>query len=432
MRKLLIAALVVAVLGVSLLALIAQRLLDREAVRAAVEGQATRALAQPVRIGGLDWELSARPRVVLTEVSIGEPAAIRLQRVEVTTGLRALFSKRVEQAGLVVSGSQVQLPLPFSLFAGGAGAASATTSAADDAAAAFAIVSVDRLALRDITLQVGQSRLVLDLESSLQGRRLAISQVRLRSEHSTVEGTGDLPDVGVLRGALALKAESLDLDELLAVASGISASGAGPSAPGSREASGTAGGATPLDLRVDLTAARGRALGQEFTDLSTRLAVTRAGVVLDPLGLRLLDGRLDGQLRVDTSGPTTVVSVAGQIDGMDVAKLAALAGSAGAITGRLSGQVRLQAPADASGAMLRAARGTATLSIADGAVPGLDLVRPVITAFGTSGQVGEGDRSFSRLGGSFALADGVLGSDDLALASRDVDLEGRGTVSWPI
>ena len=37
-------------------------------------------------------------------------------------------------------------------------------------------------------------------------------------------------------------------------------------------------------------------------------------------------------------------------------------------------------------------------------------------------------RDFSRLGGTFTLADGVLQSGDLALDSRDVDLAGRGTL----
>ena len=40
----------------------------------------------------------------------------------------------------------------------------------------------------------------------------------------------------------------------------------------------------------------------------------------------------------------------------------------------------------------------------------------------------ERSKAFSRLGGTFTLADGVLQSNDLALASRDVDLSGRGTL----
>jgi hypothetical protein len=73
-------------------------------------------------------------------------------------------------------------------------------------------------------------------------------------------------------------------------------------------------------------------------------------------------------------------------------------------------------------------RGTATVAITDGTMPGLDLVRPVITAFGTTGQVTSGGNDFSRMGGTFTLAGGVLSSGALTLASPDVDLAGKGTV----
>lgn len=423
MRKVLIGLLVVLAIVVVAGGWLVGRLLDPEAVRAAVERQATAALGQPVRVGTIEWALSARPRVVLGDVRVGEPAAIQVQRVELTTGLRALFSKRVEQAGLVVSGSRVTLPLPFSL--GGSSTPAASARAPDGAAgaAALAIVSVDQIALRDIELMVGAQRLVLQLESSLVGERLAVSRLRLTSDHSVIEGTGELPQVGVLRGRFTLSAERLDLDELLTVASGISASGSeGASAP-------AASAEAPLDLQIDLAAAAGRALGQEFSDLTARFALTRAGLVLDPIALNLLDGRLDGQLQVDTSQPQTVVTLQAGIQGMDVARLAALAGAQGAITGRLGGQVRLQARADAAGVGLATTRGTASLAVTDGTLPGLDLVRPVITAFGISGQVTAGTRAFSRLGGTFSLERGVLSSADLALASDDVDLRGQGTVT---
>ncbi len=429
-RKLVLAALV----GLVVLALAAgfllNRLLDPQAVRVAVERQASELLAQPVRIGSIDWALALRPRVVLGDVAIGEPAAIQLQRVELTTDLRALLSKRVEGAGLVVGGSRIRLPLPFTLGAAdGAGPAPAPTASASDAAAsaALAIVSVDQIALRDIELLVGEKRLVVDLESSLSGRRLTVSSVRLSSERTVIQGSGELPDIGGLSGRFSLSAETLDLDELLTVAAGISASG---SEAASRPTAGSSPPAAqaPLDLRIDLKAARGRALGQDFTDLSASLALTREGLQLEPVTLNLLGGRLDGRLRVDTSQPSTQVSLAADVQAMEVAQLAALADAKGAITGRLGGQLRLEARADAAGVSLGTARGTATLAITDGTMPGLDLVRPVITAFGTTGQVARGGSEFSRVGGTFRLASGVLSSDDLTLASPDADMRGRGTV----
>jgi uncharacterized protein involved in outer membrane biogenesis len=113
-RKLLIAALVLLALFVAAWVIVG-RLLDPEAIRVAIEHQATSALGQPVKVGGVDRAISLRPRLVLRDVQIGSPAAITLRRVELATGLRALLSKRVEGAALVVSGSRIQLPVPFAL-----------------------------------------------------------------------------------------------------------------------------------------------------------------------------------------------------------------------------------------------------------------------------------------------------------------------------
>jgi hypothetical protein len=80
--------------------------------------------------------------------------------------------------------------------------------------------------------------------------------------------------------------------------------------------------------------------------------------------------------------------------------------------------------------ILQSAAGSIDASIANGELPHLDMVRRVVLAFGKpSGEAPAGSgTAFSRLGGSFALDHGVLTSNDLALASRDVDMHGRAAV----
>ena len=60
----------------------------------------------------------------------------------------------------------------------------------------------------------------------------------------------------------------------------------------------------------------------------------------------------------------------------------------------------------------------------------LDLVGPVILAFGKpdAGKAADRSSAFTTLGGTFALSGGVLRSDDLAMSSRDLDMKGRGTL----
>jgi hypothetical protein len=87
----------------------------------------------------------------------------------------------------------------------------------------------------------------------------------------------------------------------------------------------------------------------------------------------------------------------------------------------------LSASAADAETVLQTARGTITAALADGTIEHLDLVRTVVLAFGKpSGVPPEGSGSrFSRLGGTFALANRTLTSNDLFLTSRDFDVKGR-------
>ena len=98
----------------------------------------------------------------------------------------------------------------------------------------------------------------------------------------------------------------------------------------------------------------------------------------------------------------------GRIDGLDVAEVMKAAGSAGRHhrpprrhPSRLAGT-----GTDAE-ALLRTARGSIAAAITNGTMPRLELVRPIVLAFGKpSGAPPEGSGSaFSRLGGTFALAE---------------------------
>jgi hypothetical protein len=116
-----------------------------------------------------------------------------------------------------------------------------------------------------------------------------------------------------------------------------------------------------------------------------------------------------------------------KVQAIDVAKAATFAGSSGVMTGRLGGQIELRAAAGAPDVVFRTANGRATLTIKDGTMPGLDLVGPVILAFGKPdvGKAAERSSAFAALGGTFALSGGVLRSDDFSMSSRDLDMKGR-------
>jgi hypothetical protein len=106
------------------------------------------------------------------------------------------------------------------------------------------------------------------------------------------------------------------------------------------------------------------------------------------------------------------------------------AGSPGGITGQLAGTVALRAAPTGSAALTDTADGTFDLAVTNGNIPGLDMVRTLVLAFGKpSGAPPEGSgTAFSRLGGRFALAGGMLSSQNITLASRDFDMAAKGSL----
>jgi uncharacterized protein involved in outer membrane biogenesis len=398
----------------------ARSVLASDLVRSALERQLTARLGEPVRIGSASAAVFPRVSLALEDVSVGDPATAVIGEIRIVTGLRPLFSRRIADAEVVVSHGRLAAPL-LAAFA----AASPEAGATPGAAASFSVTSVRDLSLRDLTVTGGGRALAIDLDSSIDGDQLRIARLVLRAGKTQVEATGALTSMSRLEGTLDARAAPLDLNEMLATASALTAAdGPGGTAAGTARPS-------PMHLAVTLTAPSGTFNAYEFTDLSATLDIVSGRVALAPLALRAFGGRFDGTLEADTSQPVPQLQLSGQLDGFDVVALMKASGSTGGVSGRLGGTVSLQASGTDPATLLRSGRGTIDAVISDGSIPGLDLVRTVVLAFGkpTGAPVEGSGTGFSRLGGRFAMAGGTLRSDNLAMASRDLDLAGTLTLN---
>src|SRR5262245_54722125 len=105
MKKILLALALLAVLGRVGLAILARRVLTGDNVRAAVASQIASAIGQPVTIGGLGASIYPRVTMDLSDVGIGQPTRIQLHKVHVGTDFRALLSRRIEHASVLVDGA---------------------------------------------------------------------------------------------------------------------------------------------------------------------------------------------------------------------------------------------------------------------------------------------------------------------------------------
>lgn len=379
MRKWLAVAAGVVLLAALGVYVAAGRLLGSDAARAQIEQQLSARLGQPVRIGSVSAALFPDIAVDLRDVSIGDPEALRLGRVKVLTGVRALFADIVDIREVAV-------------FDGRPGGANPVFT--------------------------------FDLTASVLGDRLDVKSLAARGPTTRIDGKGTLTSIANLEGVFEMTSELVDLNELFAIAAAL----APPDRGGGRK---SASPASPMHVVVKTTAPRVRFGTYEFRDLATTIDAVPSRFTFDGLTLGLFGGSFKGRLDADTHGLSPVLRLTGAIANVDVADLLKRTGSAGGITGRLGGNVSIAATGADGASLLRTAKGTITAVMANGSMPRLDLVRTVVLAFGRpSGVPAEGSgTAFDRFGGTFALAAGTLRSQDLSLRSRDFDATGRGSLA---
>jgi uncharacterized protein involved in outer membrane biogenesis len=433
MKKVLGGISILLVIAAITLALYARSVLTGDAVRAAVAAQVSSALGQPVTIGGLGASIYPRVTMDLTDVTIGGPDRVHLSSMHLGTGLRALFSRRIEGAAVRIDGARITLPVPvFSTPGSAAGGSTAGSTPVE-------IVSIDEIVLRNVELIGGGRTLRGDIELVPQGKGVQIRRLDLTAEGTTINMTGALTSFAPVEGRIDAVAEALDVDRLLAFLADFTAGSAPPVATAAPAA---AASSTGVDGRLTfvLRADRATTGGLTLSDLQTTAQVLPGGVTFEPLTFGVFSGRYSGRMQVALGG-TPEFDWRGTVEGIDAAALMAFAGSPNTMTGTLAGKIALDGRGLEMEQALRTARGTARIDITDGTIAGLSLVRTVVTAgsgrgglltsastaFGGSGA--GGSERFSRLGTTLTIAGGSMTTTDLALSSPDLDLLAGGSVT---
>jgi uncharacterized protein involved in outer membrane biogenesis len=432
LKKALLGAFVLILLLSTGLFLWVRAVFTEDNVRTALADQLSKALGQPVKVGGITAAIYPRVTVNLIQVSIGEPARIHVQTLHVGTDLGALLSRRIEHARLELSGAHLELPLPT--FSIGSGSPSRASSKAP-----VEIGSIDAIVLRGAEIVSGGRTLTGDVELVPEGKGLRLQHVTLLADKATIDVTGRLTDLSGPAGDVAIKAGALNFDQLLAFAndfaagSGMGTSSAARSAPG-RATNPNAGpsGVPPMNIAVSLEANRATMGMLTLDKLAGKARITSAAMTFEPISFGVFGGRYDGSL-LFTLGAVPDFKLNATLAGVDMAAATAFAGSPGTVTGRLSGKLNLTGRGMEASSVMKAARGTARLDIVDGVIKNLGLIRSVVVA--TSGRAdaagaggGARDEPFTKLGATLTVSEGSANTGDLRLESKDLLLAAAGTV----
>jgi AsmA protein len=419
MKKLLVGVALLLVGAGALLYFRAQSIFASDVVRTSVAAQISRVLGQPVEIGSIGATILPRVTMVLSHVRIGNPARITVATLNVGTSARALLSRRIEQATLSVHGARIDLPLPP--FAIGAG-----DEAADDTPV-VTIGSIDEIVLSDIEVVSGGRSLRADVRVVPRGQGMNIASMTLRLDDTAVDVTGDITTIQGPTGALTLRASALDMLALQAFATDFAA-GAGIVATPETPAPATPR-ATPMDLRMDITADRATFGTLTLDGLKGSARLTDDQLAISDMGFGVFEGRYSGAVTLGLAS-TPAFHLKGTLTDASMGALTAWAGSPDAMTGRLAATLDAAGTGTTAAAVIQSTRGAARVDVTQGTVKGLALVRTIVVASSmrADAAAGGGDEAFSRLGASFTLGDGVARTNDLTFESNDVSLDGAGQV----
>jgi uncharacterized protein involved in outer membrane biogenesis len=391
-------------------------LFSGDGMRLALESQATLRLGQPVRIGGARGQLFPRIGIRLRDVRIGEPARVTLAGVQLSTDLRALLNRRIEDARVVVSDSRLEVPILLGILA--AGGQQGKPSSTSQPAVRF--VSIREIALRNIRVISRGREIVVSADSTLDGDTLAVRRFSAQSGGTSLDVSGKVDLEPRIDAQLKATANKIDVDELLALAAAFTPAGA----PASRKQA-----SKPARIAARIASKTAKVGDIEVTQFSTGMEVDGNRVALTPIAFQIFGGRYEGSLNARL-GERLTATLQSRVEDVDVAQLAAFGGSPDTVTGRLTATGTFGSQGADMEAIMASASGKGTAAIVDGSIRRLDLVRTVVLFFGkpAADSPAASDR-FERFDASFSLANQVFRADSLSLRSRDADLTGTGTLT---
>ena len=387
-----------------------------DGLRRAIEQQATSWLGQPVTIGRARAGIFPRTSIRLGDIRVGNPVRLTLADVDVSTDFRELLSRRIQDATVTVSNSRIELPLPSAPAGGGSDTATASSGSG---AGAVEIVSVRTIALDDIVLLSRGKEVRVSADAALASNHLTLRSFSARSGTTTLDADGEVDLAPGIDARVKVKANKLDVDELLALADAFT-----PPQQTSRSGQPTA----PAKIAARVSAETATAGGIEVRQFATDLEVNGDRVALSPLTFQLFGGRYQGSVNAQL-GKALALTIRSRLQDLNVAQLAAFGGAPDTISGTLTGAGTFSGSGVDVAAVLKSARGMGTATILDGAIKRLNLVRTVVLFFGRPApDTAEGSDRFERIDANFSLVNQVFRADALSMRSRDADIVGSVTL----
>ena len=272
----------------------------------------------------------------------------------------------------------------------------------------------------------------LDARAEVSETQIALSDIVLVVDDTTLRGKLSAPRVDGGSYELDLAGDSIDLNRYMA--------------PASDEVVEVEDEATPpveipaellraVNARGSLTldeALLGRIL---FEDIELALDLKDGRLRMNPISARLFDGQYQGDVRVDASGATPVLSVNERIQNVSLAPLGKAMFERDNLNGRINGAFTLTGRGQDMGEVQRTLNGDVSYSLSDGAWEGTDVwyelrrARALIRQEPAPAPAQPARTRFSEVTATGKVVDGIMNIDDFHAELPFMQLDGAGSVN---
>lgn len=287
--------------------------------------------------------------------------------------------------------------------------------------------------------QLPMKQLRLPLDASVHadwGKSQAVASLSTRIEDSAVQGKFEVAQFSPLASSFDVAIDRLDIDRYLPQASPAKPAAA-PATPGpaSQPAPIDFSFLRSLDLKGGMRIGSLQARNLKFNNVVAKLVASKGRLDVNPLSASLYGGSLAGSLSAQADGNR--VALKQTMTNVAIGPLMKDYAQKDILEGR--GQVVLDV--SAAGNTVMAARqslnGSASMSLRDGAVKGINLAKSLrqakaMISGGKQDAVTAADKAektdFSELSASFKITNGVAHNDDLSAKSPFLRAGGAGNI----
>lgn len=174
--------------------------------------------------------------------------------------------------------------------------------------------------------------------------------------------------------------------------------------------------------------------GMEFTNMEVGVKAGDGRLRLFPLGAEFYEGSYAGDVRIDASTDTPVISVNERISGVNVGEMMAAMFEVDNITGTINGQFQLTGAGNTMSAIQSDLDGTMNFELADGALEGTDIWHQLRAARAMYRQEPAPEATlparteFTAIRATGVVTDGLFTNDDFIAELPFLQLNGAGMV----